>query len=269
MQLDGMTSIVTGAGTGIGAAIARRLAAEGARVCLVGRRPEPLEEVHRELPAGSSVVCVADVSDPADVERAVAAAVELGDGSLDIVVNNAGIGPFGSIGDLDLQEWHDAMAVNVTGPMLVIRAAIAHLKSSTGASVVNISSVAGRRPFPGLAAYSTTKAALIMLTQQAAVDYGPDGIRFNVVCPGWVRTPMSEREMESVVELHGGDVETALGRVSRDTPLRRVADPDEIAAVVTFLASSASSFMTGDVLAADGGSTLLDVSTLAFQADGA
>ncbi|GHP18403.1 3-oxoacyl-ACP reductase [Rhodococcus sp. NKCM2511] len=265
MKLDGKTALITGGGTGIGAAIAQRLAGDGAAVCLVGRRDGPLEEVRASMPHERVGVCVADVSIPADVDRAVAAAVELGGGRLDIVVNNAGIGPLGSIEDCDLGEWNDALAVNLTGPMLVSRAAIPHLRRSGGGSVINISSVAGRRPFPGLAAYSVSKAGLIMLTQQAAVDYGPDGIRFNAVCPGWVRTPMSESEMATVIDIHGGTLDSALARVSRDTPLQRVADPSEIAGIVSFLASDDASFVSGDVLAADGGSTLLDVSTLAFR----
>ncbi|UOT03281.1 SDR family oxidoreductase [Rhodococcus opacus] len=263
MRLEGKTALVTGAGTGIGAAIARRLIADGARVCLVGRRQSALAHTLQELPDGKAITHDADVSDADAVAGAVRTAVEFGDGRLDIVVNNAGIGPVGTIEDCDLAEWDQALAVNLTGPMLVTRAAIPHLRRGGGA-VVNISSVAGRRAFPSLAAYCVSKAGLIMLTQQAAVDFGADGIRFNAVCPGWIRTPMSEQDMQAVIEIHGGDVDSAFALVSRDTPLQRVADPSEIAAVVAFLASDDASFVSGEVMAADGGSTLLDVSTLAF-----
>ncbi|GCE45009.1 3-oxoacyl-[acyl-carrier protein] reductase [Rhodococcus wratislaviensis] len=263
MRLEGKTALVTGAGTGIGAAIAHRLVADGARVCLVGRRQSVLDETLAELPVGSAVTVSADISIAGEVDGAVGVAVEFGKGSLDIVVNNAGIGPVGTIEDCDVDEWNQALAVNLTGPMLVTRAAIPYLRRNGGA-VVNISSVAGRRAFPGLAAYCVSKAGLIMLTQQAAVDFGADGIRFNAVCPGWIRTPMSEQDMQAVIEIHGGDVDSAFALVSRDTPLRRVAEPSEIAGVISFLASDDASFVSGEILAADGGSTVLDVSTLAF-----
>ena len=263
MRLEGKTALVTGAGTGIGAAIAHRLVADGARVCLVGRRQSVLDETLAKLPVGSAVTVSADISIAGEVDGAVGVAVEFGKGSLDIVVNNAGIGPVGTIEDCDVDEWNQALAVNLTGPMLVTRAAIPYLRRNGGA-VVNISSVAGRRAFPGLAAYCVSKAGLIMLTQQAAVDFGADGIRFNAVCPGWIRTPMSEQDMQAVIEIHGGDVDSAFALVSRDTPLRRVAEPSEIAGVISFLASDDASFVSGEILAADGGSTVLDVSTLAF-----
>ncbi|KMO82000.1 SDR family NAD(P)-dependent oxidoreductase [Mycolicibacterium obuense] len=265
MRLDGRTALVTGGGTGIGEAVAQRLVSEGARVCVVGRTAGPLDQLVASLPDGTAIAITADVSERGDAARAVAAAASFGNGALDILVNNAGIGPAGMIEDLDLDEWDQTLAVNLTGPMLTIRAALPFLRRSSAPSVVNVSSVAGRRAFPGMAAYCASKAGLIMLTQQAAVDYGSDGIRFNAVCPGWVRTPMSERDMDVVIDLHGGDTDTAFARVSRDTPLARVASPAEIASVVAFLASDDASFVTGEIAAVDGGSTLLDVSTLAFS----
>lgn len=264
MRLLGKTALVTGGGTGIGAAIAERLIQDGARVCLIGRREETLSAVVAGLPSGTAIAQSADVSRVKDVEAAVRETVEFGGGRLDIVVNNAGICPAGTVEDGDLGDWSRTLAINLTGPMLVMRAAIPHLRQSGGGAIVNISSVAGRRAFPRLAAYCASKAGLTMLTQQAAVDFGADRIRVNAICPGWVRTPMSEQDMEAVIAIHGGNTESAFATVSRDTPLARVARPAEIASIVSFLASDDASFISGAVIAADGGSTLLDVSTLAF-----
>jgi NAD(P)-dependent dehydrogenase (short-subunit alcohol dehydrogenase family) len=264
MRLVDKTALVTGGGTGIGAATARTLVEEGARVCVMGRRRDPLTKVVAGLPSGSAIAHQGDVSRVEEVAAAVRETVEFGNGRLDVVVNNAGIGPEGTVEDGDLDDWSRTLEINLTGPMLVMRAAIPHLRRSGGGAIVNISSASGRRPFPGLAAYCVSKAGLIMLTQQAAIDLGGDHIRVNTICPGWVRTPMSENDMNTVIAIHGGDTESAFATVSRDTPLTRVAMPTEIASIVSFLASDDASFISGAVIAADGGSTVVDVSTLAF-----
>ena len=135
-----------------------------------------------------------------------------------------------------------------------------------GGAIVNVSSVAGLVAGPGGAGYSASKAGLIMLTRSLAVEYGPLGIRVNAICPGWVRTPMSEHEMDRLAEERSISREDAFRLVSADLPLRRVAEPEEIAAVCLFLASAEASFLTGSVVVADGGSTAVDVGMLAFGA---
>jgi NAD(P)-dependent dehydrogenase (short-subunit alcohol dehydrogenase family) len=261
-SLDGKVAIVTGGGTGIGESIVRELVTRGARVCLTGRRLEPLQALSSKLPSGSVIPCAADVSLEGDARRVVQAAVDFG-GGLHIVVNNAAVGPSGSLESMDLGDWQQALAVNLTGPMLVTREAIPHLRASSG-SVVNIASVGGFRPVPGEAAYCASKAGLIMLTQQAALDYGPHGIRFNAVAPGRIRTPMGDADMARLVVNAGADVADGYREVSRYVPMRRVGLPEEIARAVAFLASDDASFITGSVLVADGGSTLVNVSQLSF-----
>jgi len=261
-RLAGRGALVTGGGTGIGAAIARRLAAEGAHVTLVGRRAAPVQEVVASLPAGRGLAVAADVTAEADVARAVDAAVRAA-GRLDVVVNNAGAGAAGAVTTVEPAAWRAALEVNLTAPFLVLRAASGHLAATRGC-VVNVSSVAGLRASPKSAAYCVAKAGLVMLTQQAALDLGPD-VRVNVVCPGWVRTPMADGEMDELGALLGVDREEAYARSARHTPLRRPAEPAEIAAAVAFLASGDASFLTGAVLPVDGGGTVVDVATTTWQ----
>lgn len=260
-RLDGRVAFVTGGGTGIGEAIVRELVDRGARVCLLGRRLAPLTNVAEGLPDGATLCCAGDVSDPSDVQRAIAAAADFGGGRIDIVVNNAAIGHTGSLEHLDPAEWQETLDINLTGPMLVMREAIPHLRASGHGSVVNVVSVAGFRPVPKEAGYVASKAGLLMLTQQAALDYGPEGIRFNAVCPGRIRTPMGDEDM---ARLSDGNTDEMYRDVSKYVPLRRPGMPAEIAGAVGFLASDDASFVTGAVLAADGGSTLVNVSQLSF-----
>jgi meso-butanediol dehydrogenase/(S,S)-butanediol dehydrogenase/diacetyl reductase len=249
-------ALVTGGGTGIGAAVARRLAADGTTVAVTGRRAGPIEEIAREI---DGLAIVADVGVGADADRAVAETVARF-GSLDALVLNAGIGGEGSLLDLDPEVFERVFRTNVFGALLVARAAMPHLLEQRG-SVVTIGSVAGMRAAPESLAYCSSKAALAMLTQCIALDHGPAGVRANCVCPGWVRTPMADEEMDA---LGLGTREEAYATVTQDVPLRRPSAPEEIAGAVAWLLSADASYVNGAVLPVDGGHTMVDVGTLAF-----
>lgn len=250
--LDGRVALITGGGSGIGAAIARRFARDGARVAVMGRRSEPLVAVAAET---DGLAVPGDVTRPDDVRRAIEATVERF-GGLDIVINNAGV---------ERSDWQVMFDVHVTGSRLVAEMAVPRMIERGGGAIVNVASVAALVTGVGMGAYSTSKAALLMLTRALAVEHGPRGIRVNAICPGWVRTPMSEREMDLLGSERGISREEAFRLATRHVPLRRPAEPDEIAAVCRFLASRDASFMTGAVLVVDGGSTVVDIAMLAFE----
>ena len=252
MRLDGQVALVTGGGSGIGAAVARRFAAEGAAVAVVGRRPDPLAAVAEEI---GGVGLAADVTDEGEVARVVAETVERF-GRLNLLVNNAGGG----------DGWEHAFALNVTAPRRLAEVAFPHL-AERGGSVVNVSSVAGIVAHPGGGAYSASKAALIMLTRTQAVEWGPRGVRVNVVCPGWIRTPMGDEGMDDLVERQEISRDEAYAVATNAYPLRRVGEPEEVAAVCLFLASAEASYVTGATIIVDGGAIVVDVGQLAFGDD--
>ncbi len=263
-RLQNKVAIVTGGGTGIGAAAAQRFVEEGARVCIVGRRKERLEEVASTLPAGSVKICVADVGKEADIERIVATALDL-NGRIHILMNNAAVPIHGSVADLPLAEWQQALAVNLTGPFLMMQKVIPRMIEGGGGSIINIASLGGLRCIPGAPAYCSSKAGLIMLSQQVAVDYGRQKIRCNVVCPGLVRTEMTDLNMDRMGSLFNVDREGAYKIAVTDQPLGKAAFPNEIAPLCAFLASDESSFMTGAILVIDGGMAYLDAGMVAMK----
>jgi len=267
MRLDGKVALITGGGTGIGTAIAKRFIADGAKVCITGRRQEMLDTVLQSLPVGMATSCSGDVSKYEDALRMVDATLKFG-GRLDVLVNNAGIDPGGTVADIDPDVWRQVIEINVTGPFLVMKAVIPHMIKAGGGSIINISSLGGVVCLPGMAPYCTSKAALNMLTKQAALDYGPSNIRCNAVCPGATRTAMLEEALTPLTNVLHTDVDGVFGVISSNVPLHRVATPDEITGICSYLASDDSTFMTGSVIMIDGGASIVDVSGAALSSAG-
>jgi NAD(P)-dependent dehydrogenase (short-subunit alcohol dehydrogenase family) len=257
MILKRKVAIITGGGTGIGAAIARRFVAEGAKVCIVGRRESVLEQVVRSLPSGTAIMCQGDVSEPKDIDRIIETALSFGK-IINILINNAGMGTDGSITDAKLDEWRKTLEVNLIGPFMLMRAAIPHMIEKGGGSIVNISSLASLRGLPEKSAYCASKAGLNMLTQQAALDYGGDKIRCNVICPGFVYSELSESHFGQIAKDMGVDLSTLMARVFRELPSREPAQPEKITGLCAFLASDEASYITGAVIPVDGGLSAMD-----------
>ncbi|MEV4777274.1 SDR family NAD(P)-dependent oxidoreductase [Microbacterium sp. LWH12-1.2] len=253
--------VITGGGTGIGAAIADRFAAEGARVVLLGRRAGPLQEVAQRT---GGLPIVADAGDAVSVKAAVATIIATY-GRVDTLVCNAGGGGFATVENTDDADWAASMHANLTTAFTISREFLPVLARSRG-RIVMISSLSGLFAGPAMAGYVTAKHAVIGLTRSLARDYGSSGIRVNAICPGWVRTPLADEEMDELVEhLELADREEAYALVTTDLPLRRVAEPADIAAAVRFLGSDESAYMTGATLVVDGGAHIVDLPTLAFE----
>jgi meso-butanediol dehydrogenase/(S,S)-butanediol dehydrogenase/diacetyl reductase len=261
MRFEGKVAMVSGGGTGIGAATATVLAREGASVSITGRRPEPLEEVARQTGA---IPLPGDTGSREDVDAAVAATVERFAG-LDLVVANAGLGLGGAAGEVSDEQWAGTLDVNLTGAMLLVRAALPHLVRREGGSIVLVSSVSGLVAGPRSVAYEVSKAGLLALMRSVALDYGPLGIRCNAVCPGWIHTPMGDRAVAEIATEREISLDDAYVLVNGPVPLRRAGTAEEVAACCAFLASDDASYVNGSALVVDGGATIVDVTSLPWS----
>ena len=247
-ELGGRVAVVTGAGSGIGRAVAIALAEAGARVVLCGRTQAKLEAVAQELPQDQSHVHVMHHEVPADCEKTVQAAISRW-GRLDILVNNAGIYVAATVAETTNEAWQESLDGNLNGPFLLTRAALPHLRQAPAGTIVNVASTLGIRPIPGAAPYCVAKAGLILLSQATALEEASHGVRVNVVCPGVVDTPIHHQRVGDTPAA----VQSFLTEMGGLHPLGRVGTPEEIAGTVLFLASDASAWTTGAILTVDGG----------------
>ncbi|MGY3396062.1 meso-butanediol dehydrogenase/(S,S)-butanediol dehydrogenase/diacetyl reductase [Bradyrhizobium sp. USDA 3311] len=241
-RFHGKVVIVTGAASGIGEATARRFVTEGAKVALVDRDKASLEEVAKSLPADQVMMQATDVSDSSAVDGMVAAVVGRF-GRLDVIVNNAGVHEGGDPASITDEKWRKVMSTDIDGVFYGCRAALPHIEKTKG-SIVNTASVSGTGGDWGMSPYNAAKGAVVNLTRALALDLGKKGIRVNAVCPSLTRTGMTEDMMND---------KKLLAKFAGRIPLSRVCEPEEVAAVIAFLASDDASFMTGANVAVDGG----------------
>ncbi len=256
MRLDGKIAIVTGAGSGIGRATAMRLASEGASLVLNDLNAKTLEEIAKQAASAHRIKVV---TAPGDVSReetaaAIASAANGNFGRVDILVNDAGIHHVADITETTLEEWNRLIGVNLTSMFLVTRAIIPMMLKQRGGAIVNLASISsfvgqemeGKSTF----LYNVTKAGVMQLTKSLATRYAADGIRVNCVCPGGVKTNLILGSILKGQERIDPSIWTAIGP---SHPMGRVAEPEEIAAAIAFLASDDASFITGAALPVDGG----------------
>jgi NAD(P)-dependent dehydrogenase (short-subunit alcohol dehydrogenase family) len=241
--------LVTGGAKGIGLATVRRFVAEGAHVVVLDRDAAALKVLAQSLADRPVHVATADVTDSASVVTAVTTAADVL-GGLDGVVNAAGIDLVADLETMTLADWSRVLAVNLTGPVIVMQAALPHLRAAGGGTIVNVSSGAGLSPLKHRTAYCASKAGLQMASKAVAMEAAEFGIRVNTVCPGAVETELFRSSID-----HAPDPQAAYEAVRARYALQRIASPVEIAAAILWLTSAESSYVTGTAIAVDGGRT--------------
>lgn len=246
-------ALVTGGGTGIGAAIARRLAASGMKVTVLGRRREPLERVCAES-AGIAAV-IADITRKEEVAAALVAA-RAKFGPVHVLVNNAGMARSAPLDKISLDDWQQVLAVNLTGTFICTRAVLDDMREAGWGRVINIASTATLRGYPYVASYCAAKHGVLGLTRALALEIARDGITVNAVCPGYTATELIDEALQNISSQSGRSREQAMEKLTALNPQRRLVQPEEVADAVHWLCGAGAAAMNGQAIAVAGGEVM-------------
>lgn len=250
-------TVITGGGTGVGAALARLLNERGHDVVIAGRRAEPLEAVAKD---SNALVVVGDLATEEGSQNLIDQTLAKF-GKIDNLVLNAGIVRNGKVDEFSVADWNETISINLTTNFLLSKFALPHIVKTKG-SIIGVSSIASLRSGYGMSAYAASKAGLTALIENIAYDYAAEGVRANVVCPGWILTEMAQQEFEEAAHGKGVSVDEILANLLKFVPQQRASSPEEQAKPIAWLLSDEASYVTGASLVVDGGATIVDAGML-------
>ncbi|KMK69249.1 oxidoreductase [Bacillus safensis] len=251
MNIAGKVVLITGGASGIGLAAVKLFLEHGAKVAVADINEDSGKQLVESLPHEHAAFFKTDITNEADCQKTVQSVLNQF-GTIDVLINNAGIEIVSPIHEMTLEDWNHILQVNLTGVFLMSKHTLPHMLEKKSGSIINTGSVGGLVGWPDIPAYNTTKGGVIQLTKSMAIDYAAHQIRVNCIAPGIIDTPLNEK---SFLDNHSESLEVVKKEKAKVNPLLRLGKPEEIAGVMLFLASDLSSYMTGSVVTADGGYT--------------